>query len=185
MSKSKIVFIDRDGVINVDPIGDYVKSWSEFRFEPDAIPSLKALCDSGYKIIVISNQAGIGDGVYPETELWDIHKNMLAELEKNGVHIYASHYCLHGKQAGCPCRKPEIGLFRQAVEDLEYAPEQTFFIGDKATDIEAGKRFGIKTIFVRTGHGKTDEVKLNETNRPDHIVETVADAVKVLSAQPR
>ncbi len=176
----KIVFIDRDGVINVDPIGDYVKTWEEFRFEAGALEALKSLHDAGFKIIVISNQAGIGDGVYPEAELWDIHKKMLAELEDKGIHLYASHYCLHGKEAGCKCRKPETGLFEQAVQGLEFDRSRTYFIGDKATDMEAGKRFGLKTIFVRTGHGKFDEEKLNQKYNPDHRVNTVRDAAALV-----
>ena len=180
MKDNKIVFVDRDGVINVDLIGDYVKTWDEFRFEDGALAALKKLCDADYKIIVISNQAGIGDGVYPEAELWGIQKKMLAELEKNGIQIYASHYCLHGKEAGCQCRKPEIGLFQTAVEDLKYDADETFFIGDKATDVEVGIRFGIKTIFVRTGHGKFDEAKLNERVKPDHIVDNVTQAVEIV-----
>ncbi|MBI3306765.1 MAG: HAD family hydrolase [Candidatus Omnitrophica bacterium] len=176
----KVVFIDRDGVINVDPIGDYVKTWDDFRFEKGALEALKRILDSGLEIILISNQAGIGDGVYPEASLWDIHKKMLAEFKKKGILIRSSHFCLHGKQAGCGCRKPEIGLFKEAVKDLAYDPQKTYFVGDKATDVEAGKRFGIKTIFVRTGHGRLDEKKLTGKLKPDHIANNLSDAVEFL-----
>ena len=175
---SKIVFIDRDGVINVDPIGDYVKTWKDFRFEQGVLPALKNLTVRGYKIILISNQAGIGDGVYPESALWEIHRKMLVEFKKRGIKILASHFCLHGKQAGCKCRKPETGLFKKAVKGIRFDRKNTFFIGDKVTDVAAGKRFKIRTILVRTGHGKSDESRLTPKLQPDFIVNRLSDAIK-------
>ncbi len=180
--KARIIFIDRDGVINVDPIGDYVKSWKEFKFEKGALEALKKINDLGLEIILISNQAGIGDGVYPESALWEIHEKMMNEFRRHGIQIKSAHYCLHGKNAGCSCRKPETGLFKQAVEGISYDPEETYFIGDKATDIEAGKRFGLRTIFVRTGHGRLDEPKLGADLRPDYIVNHLQEAVEILAA---
>ncbi len=176
------IFIDRDGVINVDPIGDYVKRWEDFRFEAGALEALKTITDLGFEIILISNQAGIGDGVYPESALWDIQRHMLDVFDRAGIRIRASHYCLHGKQAGCKCRKPEIGLFQEAVRGLSYDPGATFFIGDKATDMEAGRRFGIRTIMVRTGHGALDETHLEDAIRPDFIVDTLKDAAALLAS---
>src|SRR5688572_14983415 len=88
----RLVFIDRDGVINVDYIGDYVKTWKDFHFEKGALTALKKLTADGYKIIIISNQAGIGDKVYPESALWDIHKKMLGVFRKKGIRIHSSHF---------------------------------------------------------------------------------------------
>lgn len=176
----KIIFIDRDGVINVDPIGDYVKSWAEFKFEKGALEALKILSDRGYEIILISNQAGIGEGVFSKEALEDIHRRMLGVFAEQGIQIRSTHFCLHGKNTGCNCRKPETGLFKEAVQGLEYDPRQTFFIGDKATDVEAGVRFGIKTIFVRTGHGLLDEPKLGGRFKPDFAADSLFDAVKFL-----
>ncbi len=181
MAKNKVVFIDRDGVINVDPM-DYITRWEDFRFEKGALESLKKLTELGYEIIVISNQAGIGDGVYPEASLWDIHEKMLGEFRRHGIRIRSAHYCLHGKEAGCGCRKPETGLFEEAVRGLEFDRSQTYFIGDKVSDVEAGKRFGLRTIFVRTGHGREDEAKLGGRNVPDHIVDALPDAVALLKS---
>ena len=176
----RLIFIDRDGVINVDPIGDYVKTWKQFHFERGALTALHKLTVQGYKIILISNQAGIGDKVYPEVSLWDIHEKMLCVFKKQGIKIFSSHFCLHGKTAGCKCRKPQPGLFKRAVRGIRFDRAKTFFIGDKATDVEAGKRFGIRTILVRTGHGKYDEPKLTPKLRPDFIVNRLSDAVKKL-----
>lgn len=176
--ENRIIFVDRDGVINIDPIGDYIKSWKDFQFEPGAIEALKKLADKDYQIIVISNQAGIGDGIYTEADLKDIHRHMVEELEKNGISIRSAHYCRHGKEAGCKCRKPEIGLFEDAVHGLPFLKNKTFFIGDKKTDMEAGRRFGIKTAFVRTGHGKFEEKLLNP--KPEIIADNLLEAVKML-----
>ena len=178
----RIVFIDRDDVINIDPIGDYVKKWEDFRFEEGALDALKAITDKGPEIILVSNQAGIGDGVYAEKELWNIHGRMIKKMTEEGIRIRGTYYCLHGKKEGCPCRKPETGLFKKAVKNIQFDPQKTYFVGDKATDVEAGKRFGIKTIFVRTGHGKADEPKLKGSLKPDYIVNTLSDAVPLINS---
>lgn len=176
----KLLFIDRDGVINVDLIGDYIKRPQEFRFEAGVLPTLKALASRGYQIIIISNQAGVGDGVFSAKALEEVHQHMLNEFKQHGIQIYATHYCLHGKEEGCGCRKPETGLFEKAVEGLQYDPKATYFIGDKATDVEAGRRFGIRTLFVRTGHGPHDEPKLKGKLKPDFIVDSLPDVLSIL-----
>ena len=176
----KIIFIDRDGVINVDLMGDYVKTVAEFAFEKGAVEALKALTNAGYKIIIISNQAGIGDGVFTREALDDIQSHMLAELRKEGVLIFDTAYCLHGKSEGCECRKPKTGLFKEIEEKIKFDKAQTYFIGDKATDIEAGKEFGLKTLFVRTGHGIDDEPKLTGGLIPDLKADNLLEGVQLL-----
>lgn len=180
--ENKIIFIDRDGVINVDPIGDYVKSWDKFKFEAGALEALRRLTFKGYQIIIISNQAGIGDGLYTQSDLSDIHRHMAEEFEKNKIEIRSAHYCLHGKEAGCTCRKPQTGLFEDATHGLPFLKDKTYFIGDKKTDMEAGKRFGLKTIFVRTGHGQADEAKLGADLKPDIIANNLSDAVQRITS---
>ncbi len=175
----KVIFIDRDGVINVDLMG-YVERPQDFRFEEGAVEALRKLYEAGYKIIVISNQAGVGDGVFTSEACWDVHKHMLAELAKEGIDIFSAHYCLHGKTAGCKCRKPEIGLFKEAEKRVEFDKKKTFFIGDKATDIEAGKKYGVKTAFVRTGHGREDEKKLSAELRPELRGDNLLTAVNLI-----
>lgn len=176
----KVVFIDRDGVINVDLIGDYIKTWEEFRFEEGALTALRKMNERGFKIVIISNQAGVGDGIFTEDALWDIHHRMVDELKKNGVTVSGTYYCLHGKDEGCKCRKPETGLFEKALKDFTIDRAKTFFIGDKASDIEAGKRFGLRTIFVRTGHGKTHERYLGGELVPDYVADNIEKAEKLL-----
>ena len=179
--REKVVFVDRDGVINVDLIGDYIKSWDEFRFHENVVEGLKRLTEAGYKIILISNQAGVGDGQYSEADLWDIHKKMTGTLKEKGVQIYAAYFCLHGKNAGCECRKPKVGLFRQATQNgLLFDKARTYFVGDKSTDVEAGKNFGLKTILVRTGYGRDHEAACQGPLRPDAAVDRFDQAVDVV-----
>lgn len=172
----KIIFVDRDGVINEDLIGDYIKTWNNFRFIPGSIEALKKMSDKGYEIIIISNQAGIGDGVYAESALNDITNKMLHQLKEHQIQIKGIYYCLHGKDAGCECRKPKTGLFLQAARDVQFNPSETYFIGDKATDVEAGKRFGLKTLFVLTGHGSIDQSKLVNGLKPEKILPSIKEA---------
>lgn len=176
----KVIFIDRDGVLNEDPIGDYVKSWQDFRFIPGTLQALKKLNNAGFDIVIISNQAGIGDGAYTETALKEITDNMLAELKKERIPIRGIYYCLHGKEADCACRKPKTGLFEQAARDIFFEPSQTYFIGDKVSDVQAGKNFGLRTLFVLTGHGKYDQARLKEGEQPERILTSLREAVDYL-----
>ncbi|MBU9889311.1 MAG: HAD-IIIA family hydrolase [Candidatus Omnitrophica bacterium] len=175
----RVVFIDRDGVINVD-LWKYVEHWDEFRFEEGVCEALKALTDGGFDIFIISNQAGVGDGVLTERAMWDVHEKMVAELGRCGVVIRGAHYCTHGKKAACDCRKPKTLLFEQAVRGVVFDKAKTFFVGDKLSDIEAGKNFGLRTILVRTGYGRQAEAQLTAALRPDHIVNHLKDAVPLI-----
>jgi len=179
MHHEKVIFIDRDGVINVDLMG-YVTRWHDFRFEKDAEYALAKLHAAGYKIIIISNQAGVGDGVFTESEFRKVHDEMVIDLMAKGIPITDAFFCLHGKNDGCACRKPEVGLLEKASEKYHFIAEETWFIGDKATDVQAGKRFGLKTFFVRTGHGKEDEKKFTAEFQPDARAENLASAVETI-----
>ncbi|MBI1978367.1 MAG: D-glycero-beta-D-manno-heptose 1,7-bisphosphate 7-phosphatase [Candidatus Omnitrophica bacterium] len=176
----KVVFVDRDGVINEDLIGDYVKRREDFKFLPGVLGALKQLVQSGFQIVIISNQAGIGDGEYTKEALKEITDHMLDEFKKNGIHIRGIYYCLHGKNANCNCRKPKTGLLEQAAKDIQFNPSQTYLIGDKISDFQAGKNFGLKTLFVLTGHGKLDQAKITPQEKPEQIFPSLKEAVEYL-----
>ncbi len=178
----KVVFIDRDGVINVD-LWKYVEKWREFKFEKSAFEALKKLTDKGFDIFIISNQAGVGDGVFTEAVMWEIHEKMVAALAKRGIVIRGARFCTHAKKARCDCRKPKTQLLEKAVAGINFDKNRTFFVGDKLSDLAAGKNFGVKTVLVRTGYGKESEKKLTRALRPDHIVDDLNAAVPfILSA---
>lgn len=178
----KVIFIDRDGVINEDPIGDYIKRWEDFRFIPGVVDALRSLVKDGYEIVVVSNQAGIGDGAYSESTLNQITTNMVAQLKRSGIRIRGIYYCLHGKTAGCECRKPKTGLFDQAARDISFDASKTYFIGDKASDVEAGCRFGLQTLFVLTGHGTNDQKHLDGACSLERIFPSLREAVPYVIA---
>lgn len=175
----KVVFIDRDGVINVD-LWKYVENWKQFKFEKSALDSLKALTEAGFDIFIISNQAGVGDGVFSEAAMWNVHEKMIAAMAKRDIRIRGARYCIHSKKAGCDCRKPKTKLLEKAVGNFVYDKARTYFVGDKLSDIEAGKSFGVRTILVRTGYGKEVEKKLTPKLQPDHIVDNLGAAVPII-----
>lgn len=181
MTKSprKVVFIDRDGVINVD-LWKYVETWKEFRFEKGALEGLKVLADKGFDIFIISNQAGVGDGIFSEAAMWQVHEKMIAAMAKRDIKIRGARYCIHSKKARCDCRKPKTQLLEKAVANITFDKHKTYFVGDKLSDLEAGKNFGVKTILVRTGYGPDTEKKLTKKLWPDHIVNDLRDAAPII-----
>lgn len=145
----KVVFLDRDGVINQRlPKADYVKSWDEFKFLQGSIEAIKLLNDCGYKIFIISNQPGIARGKLTIEDLESIHKNMKRVLKRVGVNIDGIYYCPHNWNEGCSCRKPKPGLLYMASKDHYIDLTRSILIGDDERDIEAGKVAGCQTILV-------------------------------------
>jgi len=156
----KIVFLDRDGIINKKtPISDYVKRWEEFKFLPGAIGAIKLLNDNGFKVVVITNQAGIAKGRFSLGDLRRIHDNMQKELKKHNAHIDAIYFCPHGYNDGCGCRKPRPGLLLQAGRDLNFDTKDAILIGDDEKDEEAGKAAGCRTIRIKTDGSLLDAVR--------------------------
>jgi D-glycero-D-manno-heptose 1,7-bisphosphate phosphatase len=181
----KVVFIDRDGVINKD-LWKYVEHWGEFEFLPGVLDSLKKLTDEGYEINIISNQGGIGDGIFSESALEDINMNMVEAVRRHGGRIAKTYYCVHSKKAGCECRKPKIGLFEQAFKDFPYLVKpETFFIGDKASDMKAGRDFGVRTIMVMTGYGEREKGNLNDDIMPDYFAADLSEAIPIVLERER
>ena len=179
MKGKKIIFIDRDGVINKDPGGwtehGYVTKWEDFYFIQGAKEALRKLADEGYMIAVISNQAGISKKYYSKEILDDVTGKMLKEIGEAGRNI-KTYYCLHQNSDNCDCRKPKTGLFRQAEKELGIAAAGNFFIGDNRTDVAAGMAMGLKTIVVLSGKTALEEMREWEI-KPDYIVDNLEEAV--------
>lgn len=144
----KVIFLDRDGVINEKAAPhQYITRWEEFRFLPGVPEAIYSLNEAGYKLVIVSNQRGIARGMMTMEQLNELHENMCAALEKQGAHIDAIYVCPHN-EGECTCRKPDIGLFLQAERQFCVDKAQSFMIGDSASDIEAGERYGVRTILV-------------------------------------
>ncbi len=172
----KVVFLDRDGVINEYP-GDrnYVTCWDEFHFIPVSIEAIKILKEHNYKIFVVSNQAGVSKGIYSQEDLDNITDNMLKYIRKGGGNIDGVYYCPHRDEDNCPCRKPNPGLFKKALDTLEEKPEVCFAIGDSFRDIKAGKAAGCKTILVLSGKEKLEGRNSRELE-PDYVFNDILKA---------
>ena len=154
LASKKVVFLDRDGVINEKPPkADYVKNWSEFKFLPGAIEAIKTLNQNGFETYIITNQPGIARGMMTEDDLKQIHNNLREELAKNNARIDQIYYCPHGWDDGCECRKPKPGLFFRAANEHDIDLTKTIFIGDEERDLEAGHAAGCKTILVTPENG--------------------------------
>lgn len=145
----KVVFLDRDGVINKKmPPGDYVKKWHEFKFIPGVIKGLKLLTKEKFEIFIVTNQAGIGRRLMTKKDLTEIHKNMKNILIKHGIKIKKIYYCPHNWDDHCECRKPKPGQFFQAAREYNIDLTKSYFISDDKRDIKAGKLAGCKTFLL-------------------------------------
>lgn len=148
LTKNKAVFLDRDGVINKKRINDYVKCWEEFLFLPGVKEAIKLLNQAQFKVIIITNQAGVGKGLVKEEQLQLIHQQMLDELKEYGAHIDGIYYCPHLPEDNCNCRKPKTGMLEQAEKDFNIDFKNSYLIGDEDKDVEAGQKMGCKTYMV-------------------------------------
>lgn len=164
----KVIFLDRDGTINVEK--SYLYKWEDFEFEKNAIEGLKELKNLGYEFIVVTNQSGIGRGYYTEEDLVALNNQMTEKLKEFGIEILECFYCPHHPEKGigkykvdCNCRKPNPGMLLEGIKKYDVDIENSFMIGDKKGDLEAGKKAGLKSILVLTGYGKKieEEVKGN------------------------
>lgn len=161
----RCIFLDRDGNINVEK--DYLHKIEDFEFEEGALEAIVEFSKTDYLIVIVTNQSGIARGYYTEKDLEDLHKYLRDEIEKNGGRVDGFYYCPHHPEKGigeykknCDCRKPNPGMFLQAKEDFDIDFENSIMVGDKLSDVDAGKRLGMRSILVRTGHGKKEEAKV-------------------------
>ena len=179
----KVIFIDRDGVINKDPGGwtkyNYVTKWDEFFFIPASIEALKRLKGAGYKVFLVSNQGGISKGYFTQEDLDKLNKRMLKEIEDAGGKIDEVYYCPHHDKDNCECRKPKVGLIEQAARKMHIDFKSTFIIGDSIRDVKAGKRMGMKTILVLSGKTPLTETH-NWDVQPDYIKKDLLEAVELI-----
>lgn len=159
----KAAFIDRDGVLNEERA--FVHRIEELAFVPGAIEALRMLKDAGYLLVVVTNQSGIARGLYSEADYLALTGHMRERLEAAGVSLDGVEYCPHLPDAPvvqyrleCDCRKPKPGMLRRAIQALDIDPGMSLLVGDRLSDVEAGRAAGIGRCFlVRTGYPLPDE----------------------------
>jgi len=178
----KVIFLDRDGVINEYP-GDkkYVNNWEEFKFIPGSIEGIKKLNLSKFRVFIVSNQAGIAKGLYTKEDLARIDAHMVKAFKEKGAFISGIYYCTHHPSNNCACRKPKIGLLKEAVSSLGLKPKISFFIGDSFLDMKAARNFGAKSILVLSGKEKIENRK-NWEFEPDYIFSDLLSAADYLGS---
>lgn len=179
---NRAVFLDRDGVITQEP-PYYAHKLSELELLPKSADAIRLLNESGFLVVVACNQAGIAHGYYGEEDAILFNQAMKDNLARKGARIDAVYYCPHHPEArieryrvDCNCRKPEPGMLTRAGKELNLDLQQSFMVGDKLSDVEAGKRAGCKTIMVKTGQG-AEELKTKQIEC-DYVADGLCDAVE-------
>lgn len=161
----KAVFLDRDGVINHER--EYLYKKQDFYFIDGVFEACRRFQSQGYLLIVITNQSGIARGMYTEQEFHELTEWMKVQFLQRNIDISAVYYCPHHPNFGCEkykqvcrCRKPEPGMIIQAQSELDIDLSQSILFGDKASDIEAGRRAGVGfNVLVESGHFLSEDEK--------------------------
>lgn len=168
--KAKVIFLDRDGTMNEEV--HYLHKLEDLKLLPGVGQAVRRFNEAGYQVVVVTNQAGVARGYYTEQDVIELHAYLNRMLKEEGAHVDAFYYCPHHPEHGigpykteCRCRKPGIGMFEQAEQTFKDGinKEESYMIGDKLLDVEAGHRYGVRSVLVGTGYGR--EVREEQRNR--------------------
>ncbi len=176
---ARAVILDRDGTIVVDR--DYLDDPQQLEFLPGAAEGLRRLRELGWRLVVVTNQSGVGRGRFSLARLHEIHARLRQMARLAGGEIDAIYYCPHRPEEDCDCRKPKPQLVRQAAAELGFEPSAAVVIGDKSSDIELGRNLGAMTLLVsQTGHGKE-----GYRVEPDYVIGDLLEAARILGTSTR
>jgi D-glycero-D-manno-heptose 1,7-bisphosphate phosphatase len=179
---NKAVFLDRDGVINVEK--GYLYRREDFEFLPGVPKALRLLKEAGFLLIVVTNQSGVARGFYPLEAVHELHRHLQDELVPYGVAVDGFYICPHHPDHAsddypsiCSCRKPLPGMLVKAIADFHIDPARSYLVGDKPSDIEAGHAAGCRCLLVRTGYG---DVAIETVPKEATIVDDLLDAARFI-----
>jgi len=181
----RALFVDRDGTLIVDK--DYLDNPDEIEFEDGSIDALKLARQLGLKIVIISNQSGVARGLFDIDTVERVNAHLLEKLASAGVEADGLYYCPHlpgGSVAEfsgvCRCRKPAPGMTEEAARQLGIRLQGSYVVGDKMDDLSLGRVIGARSILVRTGHGRDEELRLRELciDNSDVVTDNLLAAVK-------
>lgn len=182
-SFKRAIFMDRDGTINVDT--HYPHRAEDLELIPEAIEGIRILSKLPNQLIIITNQSGIALKLYEKADMTSFNQELVRQLESQQAHIDGIYYCPHHESINldydasfCTCSKPQPGLLLEAAADFQIDLANSFMIGDKTSDILAGKNAGCITILVRTGKAGLEEGAVDVT--PDHTVDNLLEAAKLI-----
>ncbi len=179
------IFMDRDGTLSHE-VG-YVNDTSRFRLYPWTVDAVRAINRAGWLAVVVTNQAGVARGYFPETVFDEVRRMLLDALEAGGARLDAFYACLHHPSVGappyrrdCDCRKPRPGLLRKAQAELGADLAGSWVIGDRHSDLQLAWNVGAKGALVKTGYGLGELTHLGPTwqRSPDLVAENLLEAVE-------
>ena len=152
----KLVILDRDGTINIDSV-DYIKSPEEWQPIKGSLEAIARLIQADYRVVVATNQSGIGRGLFDTQALFAIHDKLQRALGQVGGRIDAFFFCPHKADDNCRCRKPQPGMLIEAGRRFNVALEDAFMVGDSRKDLDAAAAAGVRPVLVLTGNGAKTE----------------------------
>lgn len=155
--KNRAIFLDRDGVINLDT--GYASKIEDFIFLDEVINSLKKFQEIGFKLFIVTNQSGIGRGYYSIEDFKKLTEYMLEVFKKENISIIEVYFCPHHPDDKCKCRKPGIFFLKQAEKDHDIDLTNSWVIGDKLTDIKMGEKAGCKTLLIKSKYNSDSSLK--------------------------
>ena len=184
--KNKAVFLDRDGTIS-EEVG-YITDLSMFSLYPYTSAVLKELAAMDFKIIVVTNQAGVARGYFDTDLVEKVHKLMKQKLAEEGAFVNDVYYSPYYRKGKVPeysrdsdCRKPNTGMIEKAAKKYDIDLNNSFMIGDKLSDIECGRRMGLNTILLLTGHGPVHRKMIEkEKIYPDFVTDNLETALNII-----
>jgi D-glycero-D-manno-heptose 1,7-bisphosphate phosphatase len=175
------VFLDRDGTL-IEDVG-YLERLDRISFYPWSIDAVRLLNRAGFLVIVITNQAGVARGYFPEAFLADAHRYLDEKLAAGGATIARYYYCPHhpdgsvaAYRQACECRKPGPGMILQAQRDFDINLSRSFVVGDRWHDIQMGQAAGVRGLLVRTGYGGSEATKPRDSVKPAAVVAHLLEA---------
>jgi D-glycero-D-manno-heptose 1,7-bisphosphate phosphatase len=186
------VFLDRDGTLAFE-VG-YINHLSRFKLYPFAVDAVRLVNRAGLLAVVVTNQAGVARGYFPESMIHVVHAHLVAAVESGGARLDGIYYCPHHPTAGeppyrqdCDCRKPRPGLVRRAAAELGIDLARSWVVGDRPGDLELAWKVGARGALVKTGYGR-GELTFNRSSferEPDLIAENALEAVVRIVAPAR
>ncbi len=180
-SEDRLVILDRDGVVNIDS-DRFIKHPDEWKPIPGSLEAIALLNQAGFRVVIATNQSGVGRGLFDMVTLNAIHEKMMDALNRVGGRVEAVFFCPHAANAGCDCRKPEIGMFVEISQRYTLPLSQVPCIGDSLRDLQAAQRAGGQPWLVRTGKG---ERTLATGGLPEgtRVFDNLAEAARVIIAE--
>jgi len=176
----RAVFLDRDGTL-IEEL-EYLSDPDRLRLLPGVAGALRTLQAAGFALVVISNQAGVGRGLFPLSSVYAVMARLRRALRREGVELDAIYFCPHRPEDHCACRKPGTELVERAADDLLLDLRHSAMVGDKEIDVETGRRAGAAGVLVRTGYGAEEAKRIAAAGRPApaHLADDLLEAARWL-----